>query len=255
MVILVPVTSVIGYCKHRSLQSLFFCWLISYSPSSPRVPGHEIIGHVAATGSNVTAFKVGDRVGTGWNGGFDGTCFACKKGLMQACDNGVVNGFMRDGGCMVFLAHTWSLLTTKDAEYVHIQANAISRIPTDISAAEYAPMLCAGVTVFNGMRQMAVSPGSLVAIHGLGGLGHLAVQFAVKMGFNVVVISRGDKEEFSKKLGASHYIDSEKGNAVEALTKLGRAAMLVACGPDAGAEADLLAAMLPGGKVIFFARE
>ena len=146
----------------------------------------------------------------------------------------------------------------KDAEYVSVQESTICKIPTDVSAAELAPMFCAGVTVFNGMRQIAISPDSetTVAVHGLGGLGHLAVQFAVKMGYKTIVISRGSsKEEMSKRLGASHYIDSEKENAVEALIKVGRVDMFVACGSDAGAESGFMAAMRPNGKVVMLARK
>ena len=136
-----------------------------------------------------------------------------------------------------------------------VRTEALSRIPLDIPAELYTPMLCAGVTVYNGMRQVTtVSPGSLVAINGMGGLGHLAVQFAAKMGHKVVVISRGDKEEFSRKLGATHYINKEKENAVERMKELGKVAMLVGCGPDAAAECDLLAGMAPRGEIIIFCR-
>ncbi|KAJ5441175.1 hypothetical protein N7491_003581 [Penicillium cf. griseofulvum] len=183
----------------------------------PIVPGHEIIGRVAAIGEGETLWKEGDRVGGGWHGGHDGTCGPCKKGFFQMCDNGVVNGISRNGGY---------------AEYCIIRREAAVRIPENVNAAKYAPMLCAGVSVFNSMRQMKIPPGEVVAIQGLGGLGHLAVQYANKFGYRVVALSRdSSKEEFARKLGAHEYIDTSKEDPVTALQKLGGASLIVSTAP------------------------
>ncbi|EAW11660.1 alcohol dehydrogenase [Aspergillus clavatus NRRL 1] len=184
----------------------------------PRVPGHEVVGRVAAVGDGETYWKIGDRTGAGWHGGHDGTCGACKKGLFQMCDNEQVNGITRDGGY---------------AEYVLIRSEAAVRIPDHVNAAKYAPMLCAGVTVFNSIRQMNIPVGETVVIQGLGGLGHLALQYANRFGYRVVALSRGaQKEEFARKLGAHVYIDTSKEDPVAALQKLGGAALIVSTAPS-----------------------
>ncbi|KAA8647954.1 hypothetical protein EYZ11_009181 [Aspergillus tanneri] len=184
----------------------------------PRVPGHEIIGRVAAVGDGETYWKVGDRAGGAWHGAHDGTCGACKKGFFQMCDNEQVNGITRDGGY---------------AEYCLIRSEAAVRIPEHVNAAKYAPMLCAGVTVFNSIRHMNIPAGETVVIQGLGGLGHLALQYANKFGYRVVALSRdSQKEAFARKLGAHVYIDTSKEDPVEALQKLGGASLIVSTAPS-----------------------
>ncbi|CAJ2514121.1 Uu.00g022400.m01.CDS01 [Anthostomella pinea] len=186
----------------------------------PLCPGHEVIGKVAAVGNGVTAWKVGDRVGGGWHGGHDNSCAACKKGFFQMCDNQVINGETKDGGY---------------AEYCLLRSEATVRVPAHVDAAKYAPVLCAGTTVFNAIRSMKIPVGDTVAIQGLGGLGHLAVQVAARMGYRVVAVSRGpDKEKFARELGAHDYIDAAKEQDVGAALKaLGSASLVVATGPTA----------------------
>ncbi|KAL1979144.1 hypothetical protein VTN96DRAFT_6682 [Rasamsonia emersonii] len=202
----------------------------------PIVPGHEIIGRVAAVGDGVSEWKIGDRVGGGWHGGHDGTCKACKNGLFQMCDNAVVNGVTKGGGY---------------AEYCKLRAEAAVRVPAHVDAATYAPMLCAGVTVFNSMRKMNIPPGATVGIQGLGGLGHLAIQYANRFGYRVVAISRdGQKEQFARQLGAHEYIDASKGDPGEALQRLGGASMIVATAPDAQVMNPLLKGLGMLGKLL-----
>ncbi|KAK4032596.1 chaperonin 10-like protein [Parachaetomium inaequale] len=202
----------------------------------PLIPGHEVIGRVAAVGEGVAAWKVGDRIGAGWHCGHDDTCGACKKGLFQMCENQAINGVTKNGGY---------------AEYVLIRAEAAVQVPDDVDAAEYAPLLCAGVTVFNSMRRMNVGPGETVAIQGLGGLGHLGVQYANKFGYRTVAISRGaDKEKFARQLGAHEYIDTSKGPAGAALRALGGAALIVTTNPHADQIPELLNGLGPMGKLL-----
>ncbi|KAG5762733.1 hypothetical protein H9Q72_009169 [Fusarium xylarioides] len=188
----------------------------------PRVPGHELVGDVVAVGDGATSFKVGERVGGAWHGGHDGTCRSCQTGSFQLCDNGAINGVTMDGGY---------------AEYVLLHAEAAVRIPSDADPAEVAPLLCAGVTVFNAIRRIGVLQGGLVAVQGLGGLGHLALQYASKMGYTVVAMSAGSgKRDFAMKLGAHNYIDSSKEDPCEALQKLGGANMILSTAPNAEAQ-------------------
>ncbi|OKL63466.1 hypothetical protein UA08_01793 [Talaromyces atroroseus] len=202
----------------------------------PLVPGHEIVGKVAAVGNGVSGWAVGDRIGGGWHGGHDGTCKACRTGWYQMCDNQVINGLTKSGGY---------------AEYCTLRAESAVRVPSDVNAAVYAPMLCAGVTVFNSMRQMNLTPGSTVAIQGLGGLGHLAIQFANKFGFRVVAVSRDSKkEEFARQLGAHEYIDTSKEDVSDALQKLGGAALIVSTAPDKEVVTPLLKGLGTLGKLL-----
>ncbi|KAH6672837.1 putative alcohol dehydrogenase [Halenospora varia] len=202
----------------------------------PLVPGHEIIGRVAAVGDENSAWKVGDRIGGAWHGGHDGSCHACRKGHYQMCDNRVVNGETKQGGY---------------AEYCKIRTEAAVRIGDQIDAAKFAPVMCAGVSVFNSMRVQNIPPGSIVAIQGLGGLGHLAVQYANKMGFKVVALSRGaDKEQFAKDLGAHVYIDSSKVDPAEALQKMGGAKLIVTTAPAAEVISPLLKGLGILGKLL-----
>ena len=161
----------------------------------PRAPGHEVAGVVDAVGEGVSTWNVGDRVGVGWFGGCDFTCEPCRRGDFISCENGQIPGIAYDGGY---------------AEYMVAPAEALARIPDDLSDVDAAPLLCAGITTFNALRESVVRPGDVVAILGIGGLGHLGVQFAAKMGFEVVAIARGEeKGPLAKQLGAHHYIDSK----------------------------------------------
>lgn len=182
--------------------------------SYPRTPGHEIAGVVDALGEGVTSWTVGDRVGVGWFGGCDFTCEACRRGDFISCENGQIPGIAYDGGY---------------AEYMVAPAEALARIPDDLSHVDAAPLMCAGITTFNALRESVARPGDIVAILGVGGLGHLGIQFAAKMGFEVAAIARGtDKEPLAKKLGAHHYIDSKASNVAEELNKLGGAQVVLA---------------------------
>ncbi|KAI1334600.1 alcohol dehydrogenase [Xylariaceae sp. FL0016] len=206
----------------------------------PRVPGHEIVGDVVAVGDDVDRFSKGDRIGGAWHGGHDSSCRACARGQFQMCDNAVFNGVHMDGGY---------------AEYVLLRSKAAVRMPKDADPAEVAPLLCAGVTVFNSMRKMHVEQGNTVAVQGLGGLGHLAVQYANKMGYHVVAISSGDaKRDFAiSKLGAHAYIDTSKEDPVKKLQALGGAAMIVATAPSGKAISPLIGGLQAGGKLVVLA--
>uniref|UniRef100_A0A8H7K3D5 Enoyl reductase (ER) domain-containing protein n=1 Tax=Bionectria ochroleuca TaxID=29856 RepID=A0A8H7K3D5_BIOOC len=202
----------------------------------PFVPGHEFIGRVAAVPSGEKKWKVGDRIGGGWHGGHDGTCNACQKGMFQMCDNKVINGETVGGGY---------------AQYCKIRSESGVRIPEDIDAKLYAPVLCAGVATFNSIRQLNVPHGSTVAIHGIGGLGHLAIQYANKLGYRVVAISRGsDKEEFAKTLGAHEYIDAATQDPVSTLKELGGASLVVSTSPNGADITPLLGGLGPLGKLL-----
>jgi len=211
----------------------------AYGVGYPLIPGHEVIGRVAAVGEGVTQWKEGDRAGGPWHGGHDGTCGACKKSLFQMCDNGQVNGVTRNGGY---------------GEYCYLRAEAAVKIPEHVDAAKYAPILCAGVTVFNSMRQQHIPPGSTVAVQGLGGLGHLALQYANKSGYRVVALSRdGKKEKFARELGAHEYIDGSKGDVGEQLQKLGGADLIVATAPNPKVITPLLKGLARKGKLLILA--
>ncbi|KAI4859590.1 putative alcohol dehydrogenase [Hypoxylon rubiginosum] len=202
----------------------------------PLVPGHEIIGRVAAVGAGVSSWKVGERVGAGWHGGHDGTCNACQRGWHQMCDNRVVNGETKNGGY---------------AEYVLIRSEAAAHVPESVDGAKYAPIMCAGTAVFNSMRNMDVNPGETVAVQGLGGLGHLAIQYARRFGFRVVAISRdASKEKFARELGAHEYIDASAGDTGEQLLKLGGAKLVVATAPTAEVMTPLLKGLGILGKLL-----
>ncbi|OBT62756.1 hypothetical protein VE03_07086 [Pseudogymnoascus sp. 23342-1-I1] len=205
----------------------------------PRTPGHEVVGDVVAVGPLVKQFKKGDRVGGPWHGGHDNTCRTCRLGLFQMCDRQLINGCSHDGG--------W-------AEYVILRAEAVVRVPRDVDPVEVAPLLCAGVTVFNGIRKMHVEQGALVAVQGLGGLGHLAVQYANKMGYEVVALSTSDdKAEFAKKLGASHFINTKTSEVGAELMKLGGAAIIVQTAPDVKVIPSLVNGLAPLGKLLSLA--
>src|SRR6266550_4261365 len=182
--------------------------------SYPRVPGHEVAGVVDEVGAGVKDWKKGERVGVGWHGGQDGTCPACRKGDFVNCANLKVCGISYDGGYQ---------------EYMIAPVEALAAMPESLDAAEAGPLMCAGITTFNSLRHSGAMPGDVVAVVGIGGLGHLGVQFAAKMGFRTVAIARGtDKAALAKKLGASHYIDSRAQKPAEELLKLGGAKVILA---------------------------
>ncbi|KAI9842570.1 MAG: hypothetical protein M1837_007084 [Sclerophora amabilis] len=223
-----------GVCgSDASVQSAAF------GNSFPIIPGHEIVGDVAAVGPGETIWKEGDRVGGAWHGGHDGVCKACKRGMFQMCEAEAINGVTRNGGY---------------AEYVTLRTEAVVRVPEELDPAATAPLLCAGVTTFNAMRKMSIPPGEIVAIQGLGGLGHLAVQYAAKMGYRVVALSSSaGKEEFARKLGADEYIDSSKEDPAERLAGMGGAAMIVATAPNASVMGGLVNGLDTGGKLLVLA--
>ena len=203
----------------------------------PRVPGHEVIGVVDAVGSGVAQWKAGQRVGVGWHGGNCGYCDNCRRGNFFACQVSLLTtGISFDGGY---------------AEYMVAPSIALASVPDDLSAVENAPLMCAGVTTFNALRNSGARPGDLVAVLGIGGLGHLGVQFAAKMGFKTVAIARGeDKEPLAKKLGAVDYIDSQQKNPAEELTKLGGAKVVIATVTNADAMTAVLGGVAPNGVLM-----
>jgi len=203
----------------------------------PRVPGHEVAGRIDAVGSGVTEWKTGQRVGVGWHGGHCFVCKPCRSGDFPMCVNRKVTGFDFDGGY---------------AECLVAPAASVAAIPDNLTAEEAAPCMCAGVTVYNALRKSGARAGDLVAVHGIGGLGHLGVQYSRQMGFETVALGRGrDKEPLAKRLGAHHYIDSATGNAAAAeLQKLGGAQVILATAPSAAAISPLVDGLSPGGKLI-----
>ena len=202
----------------------------------PRIPGHEIAGRVDKVGANVTEWKKGDRVGVGWHGGHDFVCNSCRKGLFINCENAKVTGISHDGGY---------------AEYVVVPHEAVARIPENVNATEAAPLLCAGVTTFNSLRNSGTQPGGTVAVQGIGGLGHLGVQYAARLGFRTVAISRGaDKRELAQQLGASEYIDTDKVSAAEGLQRLGGADLVLTTATNADAISSTVEGLKPRGKLL-----
>jgi D-arabinose 1-dehydrogenase-like Zn-dependent alcohol dehydrogenase len=202
----------------------------------PRVPGHEVTGVVDELGAGVTAWKQGQRVGVGWHGGHDNTCTSCRRGDFGNCSNGKVSGISYDGGYQ---------------EYMIAPVEALVAMPDDLNAVEAAPLLCAGVTTYNALRHSGAMPGDLVAILGIGGLGHLGIQFASKFGYKVVAVGRGaENEPLAKKLGANVYIDTNTTNAAEALTKMGGAQVILATAPSSKAMSELINGLGPNGKLI-----
>jgi D-arabinose 1-dehydrogenase-like Zn-dependent alcohol dehydrogenase len=189
--------------------------------SYPRAPGHEVVGLVDAVGDGVTEWSVGQRVGLGWYGGHCGKCVPCRRGDHIACQKLRIPGVSYDGGY---------------ADYLIAPAMALAAVPDSLSGAEVGPLLCAGITTFNAIRNSGARPPDTVAILGMGGLGHLGVQFAAKMGFNTVAVSRGAANaKFAKELGAHHYIDSTSEDVAQALQKMGGAQTILATVPNADA--------------------
>lgn len=202
----------------------------------PRVPGHEIAGRIDAVGPDVTQWKNGQRVGVGWHGGHDFICDACRRGDFVLCENEKITGVSYDGGYQ---------------EYMVVPAEAVAAMPDDLPADEAAPLLCAGITVFNALRNSGARAGDLVAVQGIGGLGHLGVQYARQMGFHTVAIGRGaDKQPLAKKLGAHEYIDTDAGLPAAALQKLGGARLVLATAPDSKAMSALIDGLAGHGKLM-----
>jgi D-arabinose 1-dehydrogenase-like Zn-dependent alcohol dehydrogenase len=202
----------------------------------PRVPGHEVVGVIDAVGADVPDWKTGARVGVGWHGGHCGHCNSCRSGDFITCAQGQIPGISYDGGY---------------AEYMIAPFEALAAVPEDLNSEEAAPLLCAGITTFNALRHSGAQAGDLVAILGVGGLGHLAVQFANKMGFKTVAIARGaDKGPLARKLGADIYIDSTTQNAAEELTKLGGAKVILATVTDAKSMSAVIPGLGVDGKLV-----
>jgi D-arabinose 1-dehydrogenase-like Zn-dependent alcohol dehydrogenase len=202
----------------------------------PRIPGHEIAGRVDAVGPNVTAWKKGDRAGVGWHGGHCFECNACRRGLFINCVKAQITGGTFDGGY---------------AEYTVVPQAAAARIPDALDAAEAGPLLCAGITTYNALRNSGARSGDTVAVQGIGGLGHLAIQYAVRMGFRTIAVSSGaDKEELARQLGAHEYVDTKKVPAAEGLQKLGGADLVLATAPHAEAISSTLGGLKARGKLL-----
>jgi alcohol dehydrogenase, propanol-preferring len=205
----------------------------------PRIPGHEIAGRVDAVGPDVTAWKVGQRVGVGWHGGHCFECGACRRGLFLNCEKAQITGISYDGGY---------------AEQVVVREEAVARIPDNLDAVSAGPLLCAGITTYNALRHSGARPGDTVAVQGIGGLGHLALQYAARMGFRTIAISRGaDKEELARQLGAHEYIDTQKVSAAEGLNKLGGADVVLATAPNADAISSTVDGLKPRGTLMIVA--
>lgn len=205
----------------------------------PRIPGHEVAGRIDKVGEWARLFKVGDRVGVGWHGGHCFECDQCRRGNFIECFRAQATGVSFDGGY---------------AEYLVVPWDAVAWLPAQLSSVEAAPLLCSGITTFNALRNSGARPGDLVAIQGIGGLGHLAIQFANKMGCRVVAISTSkDKEELAHKLGAHHFIATETGNVTVELLKMGGANVALATAPSGAAMTPLVNGLAPNGKLMIVA--
>ncbi len=202
----------------------------------PRVPGHEVVGTIEEVGSGVSAWKTGQRVGVGWHGGQDNTCRECRRGDFRNCQNLKIPGISYDGGYQ---------------QYMIAPIEALVSVPETLSDAEAAPLLCAGITTYNALRHSGALPGDLVAVQGLGGLGHLGVQFANKFGYRVAAIGRGSENaSLASKLGAHVYIDSKSTDASQELQKLGGAQVILATAPSSKAMSALINGLAPNGKLV-----
>jgi len=202
----------------------------------PRIPGHEVAGVIDEVGEGVSAWKKGQRVGVGWHGGHDNTCRECRRGDFRNCQNQKIAGISYDGGYQ---------------EYMVAPVEALAPIPATLSDTDAAPLLCAGITTYNALRHSGAFPGDLVAVQGIGGLGHLGVQWANKFGYKVAAIGRGaENAPLAKKLGASVYIDSKATNAAKALQDLGGARVILANAPNSKAMSELIDGLGPNGKLI-----
>lgn len=202
----------------------------------PRIPGHEVAGKIDAVGEGVTQWQVGQRVGVGWHGGHCFVCDACRRGDFVLCRNEKITAIHFDGGY---------------AEYMIAPAEAVAAMPDDLPAVDAAPLMCAGITTFNALRNTGARAGDLVAVQGIGGLGHLGIQYARQMGFRTVAIGRGgDKEALAKKLGAHDYVDTNNGSPADALQRLGGARVVLATAPDSKAMTALVDGLAKGGELL-----
>jgi len=202
----------------------------------PRVPGHEVVGIIDALGAGVPEWKTGQRVGVGWHGGHDGTCLQCRRGDFRNCKNQQIPGISYDGGYQ---------------EYMIAPVEALATVPETLTDVDAAPLMCAGITTYNALRHSGAFPGDLVAVQGLGGLGHLGIQFANKFGYKVVAIGRGSENAaLAKKLGATLYIDSASTKPAEALQQLGGAQVILATAPSSKAMSELIDGLAPNGKLM-----
>ena len=221
-----------GICHSDSLTKEGLFPGIEY----PRVPGHEIAGVIDAVGRDVIEWKAGQRAAVGWHGGHCGHCESCRRGDFITCSYAQIPGISYDGGY---------------ADYMIAPTEALAIIPDELSATDAAPLMCAGITTYNALRNSGARVGDIVAILGIGGLGHLGVQFAAKMGFRTIAIARGkDEEELVKKLGARLYIDNRSQNAVEELNKLGGAKVILATVPSGKAMSEILGGLAVNGKLV-----
>jgi D-arabinose 1-dehydrogenase-like Zn-dependent alcohol dehydrogenase len=221
-----------GVCHSDSLAKLG----VHPGPTYPLVPGHEIAGEIAALGERVRHWTVGQRVGVGWFGGNCGACEWCRRGSLIDCTDTVIPGITADGGY---------------ADYVVVHASALALIPDELTPEEAAPLMCAGITTFNALRTARAPGGGRVAVLGVGGLGHLGVQFAAKLGYDTVAVARGsDKEPLARQLGAHHYVDSTDGDAAAKLSALGGVDLILATVTNAGAMAALFGGLRPGGRLL-----
>ena len=204
--------------------------------SYPRVPGHEIAGRIDAVGERVDRLDDGERVGVGWHGGHCFTCEACRRGDFQQCENGEITGLTYDGGY---------------AEYATVPAEAVAAVPDELDAVDAAPLLCAGVTTYNALRHTDARPGDVVAVQGIGGLGHLGVQYAHEAGFETVALSRSsDKESLALDLGADHFVDTTEQDAATALNELGGASVVLATAPASEAISAAVGGLGTDGSVV-----
>jgi propanol-preferring alcohol dehydrogenase len=221
-----------GVCHSDSVTKFGLFPGIAY----PRVPGHEIAGIIDAIGPDVPVYKVGQRVGLGWHGGHCNYCEQCRRGVFILCQNQQIAGISYDGGY---------------ADYVIAPANALAVIPDDLADVDAAPLMCAGVTTYNSLRNAGARAGDLVAILGIGGLGHLGVQFAAKAGYRTAAIARGpDKAALAKELGAHYYIDNKATDFAEELQKLGGATVILSTLTDAAALEAAVGGLAPAGRLI-----
>jgi D-arabinose 1-dehydrogenase-like Zn-dependent alcohol dehydrogenase len=202
----------------------------------PRVPGHEVAGVIDALGAGVSGWRAGQRVGVGWHGGHDNTCPQCRRGDFINCRNQQITGISYDGGYQ---------------EYMLAPVEALAAIPESLNAAEAAPLLCAGITTFNALRHSGALPGDLVAVLGVGGLGHLGIQFASKFGYKVAAIGRGPQDApLAQKLGASFYIDSRAERPAEVLQRHGGAQVILATAPSSKAMSEMIDGLGPNGRLM-----
>ncbi|MFV8281412.1 alcohol dehydrogenase [Christiangramia marina] len=205
----------------------------------PRIPGHEVVGIIEEIGKNVSKWEKGQRVGVGWHGGHCFECEPCRRGDFISCENARVSGISYDGGY---------------AEYMTAPQEAVANIPEDLSSAEAAPLLCAGITVFNALRNSGIRAGDVVAVQGIGGLGHLAIQYAAKMGMRTVAVSHSnDKKELASKLGAHEFINTNEKDGAEELQKLGGAKLILATAPHSDAITSIVDGLGIDGKLLMVA--